>query len=176
MIGQGKTIGIILVVVGPLIVMGAALCLTPSLAEGRLRLSGFVLGPALTSIFVTLPLVAAGVYLYPHGRTEPQQLVEIGKEKRLLNAIRTQGKVNVADMAVELDVPVSKVRDYVYDLVGKGLFTGYVNWQAGVLYAREAAQMQTTRCPYGGGERELVGKGIVKCPYCGSELFLPAES
>lgn len=172
MIGQGKTIGVILVVVGLMIVLGAAVCLTPSLAEGKLRWSGFALGISLAFIFVTLPLVAVGIYLFFRGQVESRQLAEVMKEKKLLNMVQTQGKVRVADVAVELDVPLDTVKAYLYDLVGKGLFTGYINWEEGTLYAREASEMHTTKCPYCGGERELVGKGVVKCPYCGSELFL----
>lgn len=172
MLTQGRTIGIILVAVGLLIAVGAAVCLTPSLAEGKLRLSGFVLGVVLAFVFITLPLVAAGVFLFVRGQAEARQLAEVAKEKRLLNMVQTQGRVAVSDAAVELDVPLEQVKAYIYDLVGKNLFTGYINWEEGVLYARQASEMRTTRCPHCGGVRELVGKGVVKCPYCGSELFL----
>lgn len=172
MIGQGKTIGAIFVVVGLVIVLGAALCLTPSLAEGKFRLSAFILGVSLAFIFVTLPLVAVGIFMFIRGQAESSQLAELAKEKRLLNMVQTQGKVKVADAAIALDVPLDRVKGYIYDLVGKNLFTGYVNWKEGILYAREASEMRTTKCPYCGGERELAGKGVVKCPYCGSELFL----
>jgi ribosomal protein L37AE/L43A len=64
------------------------------------------------------------------------------------------------------------VQSYLYDLVGKGLFTGYVDWKRSILYAREAAQMQQSTCPNCGGRREIVGKGVVRCAYCGAELFL----
>jgi DNA-directed RNA polymerase subunit RPC12/RpoP len=173
---QGKTIGMILIGVGLVVALGAVLCLLPSLLEGQLRLSGFALGVVLSIIFITVPSIAAGVFMYVRGRTEAEQMAEAAKEKKLLNMVETQGKVRVADVAVELDVPLEKVRAYIYDLVGKGIFTGYINWDEGVLYAREASEMETTRCPHCGGERELVGKGVVKCPYCGSELFLQPAS
>jgi len=172
MLGQGKTIGIILVIVGLIISLGAAFCLLPSLTEGNLRTSGFALGISLAFIFVTLPLVAVGIYVYFRGQAESKQLAEVAKEKRLLNMVLAQGKVNVADAAIEMDVSLDQVKAYIYDLVGKGLFTGYINWDEGILYSRQASEMHTTRCPHCGGVRELVGKGTVKCPYCGSELFL----
>ena len=172
MIGQGKTIGIILMAVGLAIAAGAVFCLLPSLLEGNLRSSGFALGVVLVFIFVTLPLMGAGIFIFVRGQAESRQLAEVAKERKLLNMVRTQGKVRVSDAAVELDVPLDKIKAYIYDLVGKNLFTGYINWDEGVLYARQASEMRTTRCPYCGGVRELVGKGVVKCPYCGSELFL----
>lgn len=172
MIGQGKTIGIILIAVGLVIVIGAALCLLPSLLEGELRASGFALGLVLAFLFVTVPMVAVGIFMFVRGQSEAKQLAVAAKEKKLLNMVQAQGRVKVADVAIELDEPMSTVKQFIYDLVGKGLFTGYINWDEGVLYARQASEMRSTRCPNCGGQRELVGKGVVKCPYCSSELFL----
>jgi predicted RNA-binding Zn-ribbon protein involved in translation (DUF1610 family) len=70
-----------------------------------------------------------------------------------------------------LGVPRETVRDMIYDAVGRGLFSGYINWKEGVLYAAEAAQGQQS-CPNCGGTIELAGKGVFQCPYCGTELFL----
>lgn len=173
MLAQGKTVGIILIAVGLVIALGAALCMLPSLLEdGGLRASGYALGLTLAILFVSLPLAAVGIYLIVRGQAESKQMAEVAKEKKLLNMVQAQGRVVVADAAVELDVPLDTIKAFIYDLVGKGLFTGYINWDEGVLYARQAGEMRTTRCPHCGGTRELVGKGLVKCPYCGSELFL----
>jgi tRNA(Ile2) C34 agmatinyltransferase TiaS len=62
----------------------------------------------------------------------------------------------------------------VYDLVGKGLFSGYINWNEGVLYAQQASAMRR-KCPNCGGAIELAGRGTFACPYCGSELLLASE-
>ncbi len=171
MVGQGKTAGLILIVVALVIIVVAGLFLFSGLSEGRLRASGSLLGLALV-LAVTLPLLAAGASLWIRGRGEVQQFAEVGKEKKILNIIQTHGQVNVADVVIEMRLTREQVKGYIYDLVGKGLFTGYINWDEGVLYARQAAEMRTTKCPNCGGIREVVGKGIVKCPYCGSELFL----
>jgi DNA-directed RNA polymerase subunit RPC12/RpoP len=57
--------------------------------------------------------------------------------------------------------------------VGKDLFSGAVNWKNGVLFSKEASQLKTDqRCPNCGAKLELVGKGLVICPYCGTEVFL----
>lgn len=172
MTAQGKLIGVVFIVVGLVIVVGAAVCLSPSLSEGKLRLSGFALGVGLAFVFITLPLIVVGVFMMVRGQSESQQMAEVVKEKKLLNMVQSRGKVKISDAAIELDAPLDQVKNYLYDLVGKNLFSGYINWQEGVLYAKQASEMRTTRCPHCGGERELVGKGVVKCPYCGSELFL----
>ncbi len=65
-----------------------------------------------------------------------------------------------------------QVKNYVYDLVGKGLFTGYVNWDQGLLISQQVSQMPRDKCPNCGGQLELAGKGTVKCPFCGAEIFL----
>ena len=171
MIGQGKTVALILIIVALIIFVAGTLFLFSGMAEGRLRSSGFLLGVVLV-LMLTLPLLGAGILLLGRARSEARQFAEAEKEKQILNIVRTQGQVNVAEVAIEMDLARDQVRAYIYDLVGKGLFTGYINWDEGILYAREATEMRSTKCPNCGGVREVVGKGIVKCPYCGSDLFL----
>jgi hypothetical protein len=169
--GQGKTVGAILIVAALVIVLIAAFWLSSGLSEGRLRASGLVLGLGL-ALALALPLLAFGVVMFRQGQTEALQFSEAEREKKLLNIVQTQGRVNIADVVIEMNITRDRVKAYIYDLVGKGLFTGYINWQDGILYAKQASEMQTTKCPNCGGVREMVGKGVVKCPFCGSELFL----
>lgn len=171
MIGQGRTIGLILTVLALVIGLAVTGWLFSGLVEGRLYRSGLLLGLVLVMVIV-LPLMGAGIFLFVQSRSEARELAEVAKEKKLLNMVQTQGKISVSEAAIELGLSRDAVKNYIYDLVGKGLFTGYINWDDGVLYAKSAAEMRTTKCPNCGGERELVGQGIVKCPYCGSELFL----
>ena len=171
MVGQGRTTGLILILLAIIIIVAAGLYLFSGLAEHRLTVSGFMLGLFLV-LTLTLPLIGAGIFLRVRGRGEERQFAQAAQEKKILNIVRTHGKADIADVALEMNLTRDQIKEYVYDLVGKGLFTGYINWDEGVLYAREAAEMRTTKCPNCGGVRELVGKGIVKCPYCGSELFL----
>jgi hypothetical protein len=70
----------------------------------------------------------------------------------------------------------SEFKDALYDLVGKELFTGYIDWKDGVLYARQAGELNTGKCPNCGAPRAMAGKGVIKCEYCGAETFLPAEA
>lgn len=170
MVGQGRTVGLILILVAVIFIVAAGLYLYSGRGN-RLDNSAFLLGLALVLILAS-PVMGAGIYLIMHGRGEERQFAQVAQEKKILNIVRTHGKADIADVALEMNLTRDRIKEYVYDLVGKGLFTGYINWDEGVLYAREAAEMRTTKCPNCGGVRELVGKGIVKCPYCGSELFL----
>ncbi|MEJ5199634.1 MAG: hypothetical protein WHX53_11980, partial [Anaerolineae bacterium] len=112
-------------------------------------------------------------YLVTKSQQEKTEYAAIEKQKKLLNMVLTQGKVTLAEAALELAVPRDQVEDMVRDLVGKNLFSGAVNWNDGVLYSRQAAQMKADRkCPNCGGQVELAGKGVIQCPYCGSQVFL----
>ena len=171
MVGQGRTVGCILIVIAVIIAAVAAVWLFSGLSEEKVQRTGFLLGLALVAVLV-LPLLGGGAFLLVRGRGEAQQFAEVQKQKKILNIIQTQGQVDVAEVAIEMDLTRDQVREHIYDLVGKGLFTGYINWDEGVLYARQASEMRSTKCPNCGGVRQVVGKGTVKCPYCGSELFL----
>jgi hypothetical protein len=166
----GKTVGTILIIIGLVI---AALGILWGLANlgGELETSGFVLVVGL-SIVIALPFLGVGAYLIVQGRSEEAQMAEVQKEKQLLNMVATQGQVSIAEAALELDVSRDQIKAWVYDLVGKGLFSGYINWDDGLLISRRAAELRGNKCPNCGGQVELSGKGVVSCPYCGSEIFL----
>jgi hypothetical protein len=158
-------------VVALIIALVAAAWLFSGLSEGRLAWTGFLLGLALVAMLV-LPLLGGGAFLLVRSHGEAQQFARAEEQKKILDIIQTQGQVDVAELAIEMDLTRDAVKEHIYDLVGKGLFIGFINWDEGVLYARQASEMHTTKCPKCGGVREVVGKGIVKCAYCGSELFL----
>jgi hypothetical protein len=83
--------------------------------------------------------------------------------------------VPIANAAVEMKLTRDQIKNMIYQLVNQGLFSGYVNWQEGIFYSKDVSLVESTKCPNCGGEREAVGKGIVKCPYCGVELFIPQK-
>jgi tRNA(Ile2) C34 agmatinyltransferase TiaS len=56
-----------------------------------------------------------------------------------------------------------------------GVFSGYVNWDEGTLYSEQASELRNmTQCKNCGGNLTLAGKGVIKCPFCGTEYFLPS--
>jgi hypothetical protein len=90
--------------------------------------------------------------------------------------IQAQGKVSLNSIMIEQHLTREQVRNDIYELVNQGLFSGYIDWQTATFYSKDAARVGTNKCPNCGGIREVVGKGIVKCPYCGVELFVPADA
>jgi hypothetical protein len=131
-------------------------------------ITGHVLGLALFSV----PWFAVAIYLLFVSRGEIKSENKADKERMILNAVMTRGRVSVADLAIEGGLTREQVRDFIYDLIGKDLFRGYVNWDKGELVSAEAAHIKEDTCPNCGGKVELAGKGLVRCPYCGTETYL----
>lgn len=171
---RGKWVGGVLIAVAIGLLLIALLFLGGAFAAGRFvktGAAGFIcwLTPALV---LSLVIAAAGVYMLMSGRAEEKELLDVEKEKAVLNIIETRGKARLAEIAIELNLTQDQVKQYIYDLVGKKLFTGYVDWKGGVLQSKEAKDLPQKTCPNCGGELELAGKGTIKCPYCGAETFL----
>jgi hypothetical protein len=163
-----RILGIVLLVVA----LGVAAWLITGLLESDGSKAGYVLGLCLFS----LPFFAVGLYLLLTSRGEIKTESRMDQQRTILNAVMTRGRVSVADLAIECNASRDQVKQYIYDLIGKDLFRGYVNWEKGELVSAEAAQMKEGTCPNCGGKLELAGKGLVRCPYCGTESYLSAST
>ena len=134
-------------------------------------------GVALGFVLFSLPFLAVGIYFLMTSRGEVKAESQADKERAILNSVMTRGKVSIPDLAIEGNLTRDQVKGYIYDLIGKDLFRGYVNWDKGELVSAEAAHIKDGTCPNCGGHVELAGKGLVRCPFCGTETYLsPAGS
>ena len=142
-------------------------------SESSLSSAGAVLGVALFGLLPLLILGGVGVFLFIKGGQEAGEMADVQKKERLLGMVQAAGKVSLGSIAIELKMTQPQVKDAIFELVNQGLFSGYIDWKEGMFYTKDLAQVQTNKCPNCGGQREVVGKGLVKCPYCGVELFIP---
>ncbi len=165
---QGKTIGMILAGIGgAVLLLAGAWALVSQMAAGAKILAVFF------GLVISAPLIGVGLVLYNKGTVEAGEAKTIAKQRKLLNMVMTQGKVNIADATLELQQTRDETKALIYDLIGKQLFTGYVNWEDGILFSADASKIKEGgACPKCSGQLTLAGKGIIKCPYCGSEVFL----
>lgn len=172
--GSGKTVGNILLVIGVGIFLVALLFIGSGIPSGQTSMSAAILGIGLFGVIPLLLFGGLGMYLRSRGQAEEQELGQIRKKERLLGLIQAQGQASLSTIMVETRMTRDDVKNAIYDLVNQGLFAGYIDWKALTFYSQDAARVGSNKCPNCGGVRELVGKGIVKCPYCGVELFIPA--
>jgi len=143
-------------------------------AAGKIDAPATVLGLGIFTFLPALLLFAFGVVAWRMGRVLGRQLADIALERSVLERLSARGEVFLPQLAAELHVSVDAVRDAVYRLAGKNLLVGYVNWKEQKLYSREAEALNRAgTCPRCGGKLELAGKGVIRCAYCGSEVFLP---
>jgi len=169
---SGRLIGIILIVVGTLLCLVLSGVFSSSvLSQETLHMGGLILGLAI-AFFIAAPVVVVGIYLVVRGRAEEAEMADVGRQRKILDMVKTRGQVNITDLVFELSSTSDQVRDDIYKIVGMGLFTGYVNWDDDVLYSKEASQLTGNKCPNCGGEQEFAGKGVITCKYCGTDVFL----
>lgn len=168
---SGKLIGLILVASGLACGAIGGLWAVAQRAGEKLDAGAMIFAIGGLAV-IALPLIGAGIFFFVRGGREETELKDIAQQRKILNMVSTQGQVRVAEVALELGATRDEIKQWLYDLVGKGLFSGYINWDDGVLYSKQASQLKSGTCPKCAAKLELAGKGVVKCAACGSEVFL----
>lgn len=170
---SGKLVGLLLIAGGVILGLAILAWLVSGLNDDKIDTAAAVFGIVLTLGAIVLPMVGGGIFFLIHGLREEKAIARIDQQRQLLNAVQTQGQVSISQLVFDLDSTRDQVQADIYDLVGKGIFSGYVDWKSGMLYSVEASELQSKgSCPNCGGKLELAGKGLIRCPFCGAEIFL----
>lgn len=173
MIGSGKVLGAIFAVIGIVICLVVSIFVGSGIATKAVSIPGAILGIGLFGVLPLLLFGGAGAYLFVKGSAESSEMAVIRKKERLLGMIQAQGTVSLGAVMIEMKMSREEVQNAIYELVNLGLFAGYIDWNEQKFISKDAADVASNKCPNCGGTREVAGKGIVKCPYCGVELFIP---
>jgi hypothetical protein len=168
----GRLVGIILIVIGFGIAVIAGLWLALQVSSQQFSADGALIGAGLAFIPVGL-LTGLGIFMFVRGGREAEEESVMHKQRRLLDIVKSRGEVPVTDLALELGVNADALKSMIHQLVGLQVFSGYINWEKGILYSSDASQLRTLdKCKNCGGDIQLVGKGVVACKFCGTEYFL----
>ncbi len=170
-----KNLGYALLAVGALWLLGSAAVFLSGAATGETSLPASLLGIVMFGGPLAVALGIAGVVLVTKGRREADMMAEAKFEGSVLNMVETRGTVTLDEMATDLGCTVARVEEALRNLVGKHLFTGFINWKARRVYSEAAAALNANTCPNCGGKLDLAGKDLVACPYCGTEIFLDRD-
>lgn len=169
---SGRLIGIIAMVVGVVVAALGGLFLAQQMNAGDLQAGGAIVGAFFFFIPVAL-LVGFGIFMYVRGGQEASLQSEMEDQRKLLDIVKTRGQVDMHQLAIEMQSDVETVKSLLYQLVGLQVFSGYVNWDKGMLYSAEAANLRDLHeCENCGAPIELAGKGVIACKFCGTEYFL----
>ncbi|MFQ5401358.1 MAG: hypothetical protein ACE5E7_17390 [Anaerolineae bacterium] len=170
---MGRTIGIILIAGGIIVGIIITALMAVYRSEGSLSAGAATLGMVIGIAVLVLPQLGMGAFLLWRGGQEADAATQANKQRQLLNIVKTRGQIAIADLVIEMKSTRDDVVQMLHELVGMGLYSGYINWDEGMLYSRQASELrQLSNCLNCNGELELAGTGVIRCPYCGSEYFL----
>jgi hypothetical protein len=168
----GRVVGILMIIGGIVIFTFGVLFSVGQSSSGELNLGGAIIGLGLACV-PALVLAGFGVVLITRSRQEQEQGEERAELRKILDMVESKGEVQISELVLELGTSRKEVQGQIHSLVGMGLFSGYINWDEGMLYSFEASNIHDLqRCKFCGGEVHFAGKGVLRCPYCGTEYFV----
>ncbi len=170
---MGRILGLILLAGGVIVGIIIIVLMNSYVADGTLTRSVAIFSTAIGIFVLVLPQLGFGAFLFWKGGEEAKTAETANQQRQLLNIVQSRGQVDISDLAIEMQASKDEVQHMIHQLVGMGLYSGYINWDEGTLYSAEASALRDlTHCKHCGGQLELAGKGVIKCPYCGTEYFL----
>ena len=170
---MGRFLGIALLVGGFIVGAIIIVLMNTYRNEGSLSAGAATLGTAIFLIVLVLPQLGFGAFFLWRGQQDTAVAEDAAMSRKLLDIVKSKGQIHVSDLVIELNSTRETVHNTIHKLVGMGLYSGYINWENGVLYSKQATELRELKNCYNcTGELELAGQGVIKCPWCGTEYFL----
>ncbi len=94
------------------------------------------------------------------------------QQRQLLEWVNLRGNIRIEELARLLKTTPPTVSDWIYQLVQRGQFNGYINWGKGLVYAASARKIgANSQCPECGGALAPAGGQKIICLHCGTEMW-----
>jgi len=168
-----RSVGFALIVVGLCWLSVISFFVYAGLVSGKVQdMPAAILGIGVFGAMPAMLMWVVATVLLVRAGGEAREQVTVDLQEEILQRVQTRGQCTFEELARELDARPSDVESGIYALVGKRLFTGYVNWRGREIISAEAEKISGNKCPNCGGAIELAGKSMARCPYCGTETYL----
>jgi hypothetical protein len=97
----------------------------------------------------------------------------LAEQQRLLLAwVNLRGRIRMDELAGLLQASPAATTDWLYQLVQRGQFGGYVNWRSKTIYAATVQKIGlNSQCPECGGAIAPAPAQRIVCTSCGTEMF-----
>jgi DNA-binding Lrp family transcriptional regulator len=99
------------------------------------------------------------------------------KQRNLLQWVNERGRIRLDELARLLKVSVETSTEWIYQLVEREQFDGYINWKQGLIYAATASKIgAASQCPQCGGMLSPAPGDCIVCLHCGTEAWSSVRS
>ncbi|MDQ7025511.1 MAG: winged helix-turn-helix domain-containing protein [Anaerolineae bacterium] len=132
-----RNIGIAMIALGFVLTTMAGFFLAASNLD-----AGTLVTQALIVFAIVLPIMIFGIYLYVTSDEATSNLSETELQLKMIDIIREQGRVSLAELATDLNINIGTITQLVEDLDALDLFTGYIDWGNSVIYAVRPNELQ----------------------------------
>jgi hypothetical protein len=140
---RAQLIGITSTIVGFIIVGVAGVTLATQVTRPGADVGGVLL-QALIAFLFAAPFIGYGIFSYVLNSESDDDTAtdsDVNLQLRIVDFVRNKGMATFDEVAQELELDEATVRDLVADLLRLRIFGGVVDWNAGVLYAKNATQL-----------------------------------
>lgn len=98
------------------------------------------------------------------------------KQRQLIEWVNVRGRIRLDELARLLAVSVETTAEWIYQLVQRGQFNGYVNWGQRLVYASTAQKIGSeSLCPQCGGQLSPAPGNCIVCLHCGTEAWVTTQ-